>query len=420
MPTILPQNRRGFLTDMSAMAVSGLALGSDPVAGLGASRAEAGRSELRAEARAASEYLFGDGIIYLDTAALGPTPRVVFDKTVAAWYDLETNPVFHGYGRLKEAMEGVRARAATFLGCTLDEMVVTRSTTEGMNTIAQGLALTAGQHVLTSDQEHPGGQMCWKHYARRSGVVIDTVTLPLDEHDPALIVDRFAAAITPATRVISVSHVLSSTGLRMPIPELAALARAHGCLCVVDGAQAAGAIAVNVKALGCHAYATSGHKWLMGPKGTGLLYLSAETTGVIDPMLLEDGSGVYVESTGVRNIPGVLGLGAAIDAMTAIGMPAVEARNVSLRNRLYGELHHIPRLTVVSPPPGPSTTPLVTCRIPDAVDSAAFIATLRNKYRLVVKKVPTNWLNGIRISTHIFNSPSDIDQLTRALRIELA
>lgn len=414
------QDRRSFLSAMGAWTMAGLATTDDrrPPARRAGARDEHVATE--GEARSPSEYLFGEGIVYLDTAALGPTPRSVVDKTVEAWYELESNPVFNGYTRFKQPMEDVRARAAALLGCALDEMVVTHSTTEGMNTIAQGLTLRAGDRVLTTSQEHPGGQMCWKHVARRQRVVIDTIDFALTEHDPRAIVSRFADAITPATRVISVSHVLSSTGMRMPIAELSALARARGCLCIVDGAQAVGAIDVNVKQLGCHAYATSGHKWLMGPKGTGLLYLSSETTGVIDPMLLEDGRGVYVESTGVRHIPGVLGLGAAIDLLVTRGPRSVERHNVALRNHAYDELKKIPQLTVVSPPPGPSASPLATCRLPDRFESASFITTLRDKHRVIVKRVPTVWLNGIRISTHVFNSEQDIAALSRALRAELS
>jgi selenocysteine lyase/cysteine desulfurase len=253
--------------------------------------------------------------------------------------------------------------------------------------------------------------MCWKHYARRYGVMIDIVQIPPGENDARRIVDRFAAAITRDTRLISVSHVLSSTGLRMPIAELAALARAHGCLCIVDGAQAVGAIDVNVKSLGCHAYATSGHKWLLGPKGTGLLYLSDETAKSIDPLVLEDGRGVYVESVGVRNIPGVIGLGAAMDYLTSIGLPIVEARTVALRNRLHAGLQQIPRLSVVSPPPGPLAAPVVTCSLPGAIESGAFVTMLREKHQFVVKMVPKTWLNGIRVSTHIFNTDEEVDRL---------
>ena len=410
MPTFPSPTRRRFLTDLGVLAVSGGVLHRRGLDGESAP----------ALTQAASEYLFGKGIVYLDTAALGPTPRSVVEKTLAASYDLESNPSFHGYGRLKDAMDSVRARAAAFLGCTLDEMVITRSTTEGINTVAQGLDLSAGHRVLMSDQEHPGGYMAWKHLARRHGVIVDTIALPLDDHDPQSIVRRYAAAVTPMTRVISVSHVLSSTGMRMPIRELSALARDRGCLCVVDGAQAAGAIQVNVKELGCHAYAASGHKWLMGPKSTGLLYLSAETTGVIDPMLLEDGRRVYVGSTGVRAIPEVIGLGAAIDSLTARGTRATESKATGLRNQVVTALRSVPRLTIVSPPPGPTATPIVTYRIPDAVDSAALVTALRDKHHVIVKQVPKTWLNGIRVSTHIFNSKDDVDQLTRALRAELA
>jgi selenocysteine lyase/cysteine desulfurase len=151
-----------------------------------------------------------------------------------------------------------------------------------------------------------------------------------------------------------------------------------------------------------------------------LLYLSADTAEVIDPMLLEDGRGVYVESTGVRGISEVIGLGAAIDAMTGLGMPATESRAIGLRNQVVTALRSLPRLTIVSPPPGPTATPIVTYRLPDMTDSDALVIALREKHHVIVKPVPKIWLNGIRISTHIFNSQRDIDQLTRALRVEVA
>ena len=191
------------------------------------------------------------------------------ERTISAWKQLELDPVAYGYGEQEHAMDDVRAQAAAFLHCKTDELVLTRSTTDGMNWVAQGLTLAAGDHVLTTDQEHPGGRACWDYVARRYGVTLDVVAIPPGENDALAIVDRMAKAITPRTRVLSFSHLLSSTGLRMPVAELSALARARGCIAVVDGAQAVGGIAVDVKALGCHAYATSGHKWLLAPKGQG-------------------------------------------------------------------------------------------------------------------------------------------------------
>ena len=157
---------------------------------------------------------------------------------------------------------------------------------------------------------------------------------------------------------------LSSTGLRMPVRELSELARKRGCLAVVDGAQAAGGIDVNVKALGCHVYATSGHKWLLGPKGTGLLYLSEEIGAAVDPIALQGGRAAYSESSGFRNVPGVLGLVEAMKYVAAIGPRVVESHNLALRNRLYEALQEVPKVHVVSAPPGPLASPLLTFALP--------------------------------------------------------
>ena len=161
----------------------------------------------------------------------------------------------------------------------------------------------------------------------------------------------------------------------MPVAERSALARAGGCIAVVDGAQAVGGIGVDVKSLGCHVYATSGHKWLLGPKGTGLLYLSHELGTVVDPIALQSGRAAYSASSGVCNTPGVLGLGAAIDYLSAVGTARTETHNLGLRNRLYASLKGVPRLRVVSAPPGPLASPLLTYELPPDISVATQVAT---------------------------------------------
>lgn len=374
----------------------------------------------RGLATAPDDFAFAPGLVYLQTGSLGPTPRPVMERTIAAWKQLELDPVAYGYGEQEHAMDGVRAEAATFLNCKTEELVLTRSTTEGMNWVAQGLTLGAGDRVLTTDQEHPGGRVCWDYVVRRYGVALDIVVIPPGENDAAAIVDRFAKQITSRTRVLSFSHVLSSTGLRMPVAALSALARSRGCIAVVDGAQAAGGIPVDVTALGCHAYATSGHKWLLGPKGTGLLYLSEELGTKVDPISLQGGRAAYSESSGVTSIPSVLGLGAAIAYVSAIGLRAVEAHNLGLRDRLYRALRNVPPLRVVSAPPGPLASPLLTYELPAAIPSNEFQKRIRERYSVQLKVVPKNWLNGNRVSTHLFNSEQDIDALVAALKRELA
>jgi selenocysteine lyase/cysteine desulfurase len=377
------------------------------------------RSGARAGLAPARDFLFEPGLVYLQTASLGATPRPVMDRTLEAWRELERNPTAYGYGTLEHAMDDVRAKAAAFLGCKTEELVLTNCTTEGMNWVASGLGLAAGDRVLTTDQEHPGGRVCWDYVARKHGVAIDAVAIPPGENDARKIVDRFAAAVTPRTRVFSFSHLLTSTGLRMPVAELSALARSRGSVAVVDGAQAAGGVAVDVKKLGCHVYATSGHKWLLGPKGTGLLYLSEELAGAVDPVALQGGRAAYSESSGVCNIPGVLGLAAAIDYLSGIGLARIEAHNLALRDRAYAALARVARVEVVSAPPGPLASPLLTYRLPDGVGAKEMQQRLLERHRVMVKVVPGQWLNGNRISTHLFNTERDVDAFVAALEAEL-
>lgn len=368
----------------------------------------------------AHDFMFESGLAYLNTGSLGATPRVVMNSAIEAWKKIELSPTVNAYGIMEKLMETVREKAAIFLGCKTDELVLTRSTTDGMNTVAQALGLQNGDRVLTTDQEHPGGRSGWDYMARTLGVIVDIVPIPPGENDAHAIVERFSNAIKPKTRIVMFSHLLSSTGLRMPVKELTDLARDHGCLSVIDGAQAIGGIQVDVKSLGCDIYVTSGHKWLLGPTGTGLLYLS-ETLGTkVDPICLQGGRHAYSDSSGVCNIPGVIGLGAAIDYVVRIGTKRVEGHNLELRNKLYTKLAGMTRLNVVSPPPGPLASPMVTYRLPDVFESRALSNTLLSKHSLSVKTVPKVWMNGHRISTHLYNSEQDIDRLVDALNKEIA
>ena len=412
-----PHTRRDFVQQLGLLSLAGVAAPGELAI---ASRPRGPNGVPRGLAQSPDDFAFAPGLVYLQTGSMGPTPRPVMERTIAAWKQLELDPVAYGYGEQEHAMDEVRAKAAAFLNCKTDELVMTRSTTEGMNWVAQGLTLGASDHVLTTDQEHPGGRVCWDYVVRRYGVTLDVVAIPPGENDAGAIVDRMAKAITPRTRVMSFSHLLSSTGLRMPVAELSALARSRGCIAVVDGAQAVGGIAVDVKALGCHVYATSGHKWLLAPKGTGLLYLSEELGKAIDPIALQGGRAAYSDSSGVTGISSVLGVGYAIEYLSAIGISAIESHNLALNRRLFDGLKSVLKLRVVSAPPGPLASPLLTFALPNEIKSENFHKRLREKHSVQLKVVPKNWLNGNRVSTHLFNTEQDVDTLISALKVELA
>ena len=195
------------------------------------------------------EYMFEPGLNYLNTAALGPTPRSVLDRVLQAWYELELDPVMMAYanGASHVATDRAREQLAALINCHADELLITRSATEAMNTVALAMNLNQGDRVLTTDVEHEGGTNCWKYLKRRRGIDIDFVSIAPGDFDVKQIIGRLEKAITDKTRVISISHVIASTGLRMPIAEITDLAKNRGMITVIDGAQAVGGVQVDVR-----------------------------------------------------------------------------------------------------------------------------------------------------------------------------
>ena len=372
---------------------------------------------------ARDELLLEPGLIHLNTASAGPTTKRVLARTMAAWRQLETDPVAQSYyddpGTVFSAADAVRGKAAALIGATPDNILVTRGTTDGITTLAHSIRLKEGDRVLLSNLEHEGGEVGWLHRSRLDGVVIDRVNLPFTEHDPSRIVDAYAAAISPRTRVISVSHVLAPTGLKMPIREIAALARAHRILCVVDGAQAAGHVPVDVKALGCHAYATSGHKWLMGPKGIGFVFIASDAEESFELAQWQLGRQVGSNSAGLGPLTLAVGLGQAIDDLRGIGADRVTSHNFALAGRVHRALSEMPGLQVVSAPPGPGATAMVAAILPRSIDAEQLHHRMRQRHRVVIKLAEKRWFNGIRLSPHLFNSEAEVDIALAALRSEI-
>lgn len=366
------------------------------------------------------DLLLPDGYIHLQTGGVGAMPRPVFDATVAAMAAIENDPVGETYGPGIGRIDKVRAKAAKLIGCAADDLVLTSSATAGMFLLAQGLALKAGDRVLITNHEHPGGRLGWEWAARRYGIAIDTIAISPAASKAQAIVEQFAAAIRPETRLLSFSHILFTTGVRLPATELCALARERDCLAIVDGAQSAGAMPVDVSEMGCHAYAASGHKWLMGPKGTGLLYLNPELGDLLDALPLSAGRKANSDSTGIGNIAGMHGLGAAMDYVEALGPADIEAHNHALRAELYDALSDIGGITIPSPRDGPTVSANLSFTLPHGADHHAVRRNLLLRHKIYLRVAELSGFIALRASLHCYNRSEDVAALVEALKIELA
>ena len=368
----------------------------------------------------ATDLLLAPGLVHMQTGGVGAMPRPVFEAMQLAELDVEADPARATYGPGMSELEKVRAKAASLVNAEAGNIILTTSATAGMFLIAQGLKLTHGDHVITTDHEHPGGRLGWEWAARRYHIEVDAIPIAPDESDPHAIVERFADRILPRTRVISISHVLFTTGVQLPVAELCALAREHGCWAVIDGAQGPGAMPVDVKALGCHAYASSGHKWLLGPKGTGFLYISDEMSGALDALPLADGRSPGSNSTGIVNIGGLRGMGAAVDYIQSLGPERIAEHNMALRRELHAELSRFNQIHIPAPAEGPLTSANLAFCLPESIDINAVRRNLVMRHKVYIRTVELSGFKGLRASLHAYHGSEDIARLVEGLREELA
>jgi L-cysteine/cystine lyase len=341
--------------------------------------------------------------VFMNAGSEGPIPRSAADAVQERLRsELEEGRGGRPYfTALLELAATVRTRCAELLGCDADEVALTGSTTDGVNTVVQGLDLRPGDEILTTDEEHPGLLAPLARAQRRHGVQIRAV--PWDE---------LAGAVGPSTRLIACSHVSWMSGRLVDAPALAAT----GAPVLFDGAQALGALPVDVRALGCDFYAASGQKWLCGPTGSGCLFVKRERLDELltpwpgygsladpqNPLSFEPAEGAARFDvgfpTGIRSTWAL----ASLDLFEEAGWDWVHERGRTLAARLADALTE--RGLQVSPR-GPTT--LVSWRAQDAEEQ---VERLRER-GIVVRQLPG--LGLVRASTGAWSSEDDVERLAQ-------
>ena len=397
---------RAQATPTAAAAVAGPGGGQDPP---GKTDSEAAYWE-----RVRREFLVSDELAYLNSGTLGPMPKPVYYAVVDAYRALSADPGRENTRHI-QAVGGLREKLAAFVGADTDEIALTRNTTEGMSFVANGLDLAAGDEVLLSHHEHPGGLEPWKLKAKRQGIVVRELPFPIPTPDPADILNRFEDAITPRTKVISVSHVTFPTGCMLPVRELAKWARARGILTVVDGAHAIGMLALDMHDLGVDFYASSPYKWMGAPVGTGMLYLRRESQERVWPTVVsagwddEERGAARYDRLSQRAGPLLVAFEAALDFQSGIGRERIEARVRKLATTLRARLAGIPQASVHT-----STHPALGCGLTgfalQGFDRRAVVDTLWRRHHVWVRHTDHD-LNTVRVSTHLYNTEEQIDRL---------
>jgi len=287
------------------------------------------------------QQVHGKPLVYLDSAATSQKPKVVID-TVTQYYLAENSNVHRGIHFLSEqatrAFEDSRAKVARFLNAsTAQEIVFVRGATEGINLVAQSfgrMRVKAGDEIIISAMEHHSNIVPWQILCQETGAVLRVV--PINDRGEFL-VDEYAKLLSPKTRLVSVVHVSNALGTINPVKRIVEMAHGRGVPVLIDGAQAAPHLAIDVQELDCDFYVFSSHK-LFGPTGVGVVYGKAHHLEAMPPyqgggdMILS----VTFEKTlynvapfkfeaGTPHIAGVIGLGAAIDYLDGVGLDRIAA-----------------------------------------------------------------------------------------------
>jgi selenocysteine lyase/cysteine desulfurase len=378
-------DRRAFLSSVAGIATIGtsgfpvvctdiLAQAPDklPERSLYDTNEEAYWTEIR------NQFLIPEDEVYLNNGTVGSSPapvlRSVFEgyrqTEMLAEPDPQEYPIW-GYA----AWNQFRDLLAEFVGCSRNEIALLRNATEANSYLANGIDLKAGDGVLITDQEHPGGEHPWDLRAKRYGIVVKKVTLPKPVPNAAAVLNLFNDAITPRTRVIFFSHITTVTGVVLPAKELAALARSKGILSAVDGAHVPGMMKLNISELGCDFYSASPHKWLQAPKGTGFLYVRDEVIDRVWNTIATEGwddtkiRAERFQRIGSSNGPALCGLKASIEFANQIGMDRIEKRNRQMADYILQQMLRRGVVSWTSPEPalrcGITTVNVAPLKMPD-------------------------------------------------------
>lgn len=361
---------------------------------------------------------------YPNTGTCGPLP----EATAAAierelGRELREGPSgMAGFLAFRDMQDAMRPVLARVLGCGAAEVALTHHTTEGMNFALHGITWRPGDEVVTSSVEHIGGLGPLYVLAERFGVhVVIADCAPTGERA----LEAVSAALTERTRAVVLSHVAYSTGYVLPVAEIAERAHAVGALVIVDGAQAAGAIPLDVQALGVDAYAAPGQKWLCGPEGAGTLYISARAIDSFGPSFVGgfsfesfDELGAYQFRADARRFetgsvfrPAVYGLDASVRWITdEVTLPWAFERIVELAAYCRRALEAIDGVTITTPPGRQAG--LICFTFPDW-EPEAVVEELADR-NIVVRSIGRP--AGLRVSTGFYNTEEEIDRLAAVLR----
>ncbi len=383
-------------------------------------------------ARARAEIPASTGSLYFQTGGIGPSPQAVIDHVRERLAFQNESPAAPGIATDMARIEpDLRAQLGRVFGAAGDEVALTHSTSEGISIVAWSLNWRAGDEVVISNTEHPANVIPWYVLRDRFRIVIREIDLSTGTG----LIDEVRGQLSARTRMVSISHVSRNNGRTVRTDEsaeLGALLRGRGVRYHLDGAQGPGCVPTDFRALGCDCYSTCGHKWLLGPKGTGALFVRREA---LDDVQLSwagshshatmDYEGAYTllpsaarYEFGTRALADFAGFARAVEWMEDIGLERIEERIRSLVDHAIEAVDRTDGLGVSSPRTRPDRSGVFVLALPEGCDATELYNHLRDDDGILAS--PVRQPRDFRLSIHFFNTRDEIDAAIDAIAARCA
>lgn len=412
----LSNTRRAFLAN--AGTALGLAAATIPHLAALAQELERPRSDEDFWAFVQQSFSSGRGIVNLNNGGVSPSPRIVTEALERYTWQQEDTTAYTMWQILEPQSERIRTELAALFGCDREEIAITRNASESLEILLFGLDLKRGDEVLTSTHDYPRMITTLRQRELREGIVLRQVKLPLAPKDPSAITRAFEAGITPKTRVMLVSHVVNITGQITPLRELCELGRARGIEVMVDGAHSFAHFPFTRDDVRCDYFATSLHKWLFAPKGTGMLYVKRDRIERLWPLMAAEKK----QATDIRKFEEIgthpaaprLAIGEAILFHRAIGAERKAARLRTLARRWQNRLRALPRVRIHTPLDDAQSCAVGTVEI-EGIEPGPLQQYLFNTHRIFVTPIVHDEFKGLRITPSVYTTFDEIDRFAEAM-----
>lgn len=363
-------------------------------------------------------YTVSPNVINLNNGGVSPQPKVVQDAHTRFLQYCNEAPSYYMWRILDQGREGLRQKLATLCGVSADEICINRNSTEGLNTVIFGLNLKAGDEVVLSKYDYPNMMNAWKQREKRDGIKLVWIEIPQPMEDEKAIVDLYAKAITSKTKIVHITHMINWTGNLVPCKAIANMAHKKGCEVIVDAAHSFAQVDFKLEDTGADYLATSLHKWLCAPFGSGLLYIKKDKIKNVWALLSapepDSGDIRKFENLGTRNMAGEMAIGAAIDFHNVIGTKRKEARLRYLKNYWAEKAIKLPDARLYT-----SLKPEFSCALAN-IGIGSWKATdieahLYSKQKIHTVSIIFEKLDGIRVTPNVYTNLYDLDLLVKGL-----